>query len=160
MREPADIRQAVIAAAPNLSGIEIHSTVNDLKQLLVPKHQWSECVRQLRDHEQLKFDHLINYLALESAEHIEVILILRASKEGQKLQLRCRLPQSDPSIQSITSVYPGASWFEREMYDLFGIRFPAHPDLRRVLLPPCAGGLVAPLLGKVARLEHRGERSG
>jgi NADH-quinone oxidoreductase subunit C len=49
--------------------------------------------------------------------------------------LRVRLPGSEPSVPTVTSIWPTANWHERESFDLFGIRFQGHPDLRRILLP-------------------------
>ena len=53
----------------------------------------------------------------------------------ERIRLRAFLDESDPSIDSITPVWPGANFYEREVFDLFGIRFADHPDLRRILLP-------------------------
>jgi NADH-quinone oxidoreductase subunit C len=52
-----------------------------------------------------------------------------------RLRLRVRLPGSEPSIASVTGIWPTANWHERESFDLFGIRFQGHPDLRRILMP-------------------------
>jgi NADH-quinone oxidoreductase subunit C len=52
-----------------------------------------------------------------------------------KLRLRVRLTGKDPVVDSLVSLWPGANWLEREVFDLFGIRFTGHPDLRRILLP-------------------------
>jgi NADH-quinone oxidoreductase subunit C len=52
-----------------------------------------------------------------------------------KLRLRTRLSGADPVVDSLVPVWPGAGWMEREIYDLMGIRFNGHPDLRRILLP-------------------------
>jgi NADH-quinone oxidoreductase subunit C len=49
--------------------------------------------------------------------------------------LKTRVPREDARIESVTSLWPGAEWHEREVYDLFGIVFEGHPDLRRILLP-------------------------
>jgi NADH-quinone oxidoreductase subunit C len=51
------------------------------------------------------------------------------------LRLRVRLPGEDPVTESVVAVWPTANWHEREIFDLFGIRFEGHPDLRRILLP-------------------------
>ena len=52
-----------------------------------------------------------------------------------RLRLRVKLAGADPSIQTVTGVWPTAIWHERETFDLFGIRFQGHPDLRRILMP-------------------------
>jgi NADH-quinone oxidoreductase subunit C len=53
----------------------------------------------------------------------------------QTLRLRVWVAGPDPVVDSLTPVYPTANWHEREIYDLFGVRFDGHPDLRRILLP-------------------------
>jgi NADH-quinone oxidoreductase subunit C len=53
----------------------------------------------------------------------------------RKVRLRVRLAGDDPVVDSLVSVWPGANWLEREIFDLFGIQFTGHPDLRRILLP-------------------------
>ncbi len=53
----------------------------------------------------------------------------------QRLRLKCRLPGVNPEIESVTSVWRSANWYERETFDLFGIRFLNHPDLRRIMMP-------------------------
>jgi NADH-quinone oxidoreductase subunit C len=53
----------------------------------------------------------------------------------EKIRLRVRLSGNDPVVDSLVPVWPGANWLEREVFDLFGIRFTGHPDLRRILLP-------------------------
>ncbi len=53
----------------------------------------------------------------------------------EKVRLRVWLGGNDPAVDSLVPVWPGANWLEREIFDLFGIRFLGHPDLRRILLP-------------------------
>jgi NADH-quinone oxidoreductase subunit C len=53
----------------------------------------------------------------------------------ERIRLRAMLNSEDPAIDSITSVWPGANYYEREIFDLFGIRFAGHPNLRRILMP-------------------------
>jgi NADH-quinone oxidoreductase subunit C len=65
----------------------------------------------------------------------EVVYHLHSPESNQRLRLKCRLPGNDPEIDSVTSVWRGANWFERETFDLFGVRFRNHPDLRRIMLP-------------------------
>ena len=65
----------------------------------------------------------------------EVVYHLHSVKRNQRLRLKCRLPGSNPELESVASVWRSANWFERETFDLFGIRFRNHPDLRRIMLP-------------------------
>jgi NADH-quinone oxidoreductase subunit C len=59
---------------------------------------------------------------------------LMSMTHAHRLRLKCRVPEDDPTIASLTAVWPGADWLERETYDLYGIRFLGHPDLRRIYL--------------------------
>jgi NADH-quinone oxidoreductase subunit C len=59
---------------------------------------------------------------------------LRSLKHLHRLRIKCRVPEDDPTIASVTSVWPGANWLERETWDLYGIRFQGHPDMRRIYL--------------------------
>jgi NADH-quinone oxidoreductase subunit C len=65
----------------------------------------------------------------------EVVYHLHAIEPYQRLRLKCRVRGEDPVIESVTSVWRSADWYEREVFDLFGIKFMNHPDLRRILLP-------------------------
>jgi NADH-quinone oxidoreductase subunit C len=65
----------------------------------------------------------------------EVVYHLHSVERKERLRLKCRLPGIDPVIESVTSVWRSANWYERETFDLFGIRFINHPDLRRIMLP-------------------------
>lgn len=53
----------------------------------------------------------------------------------KRLRISARLPEHEPSIHTLISVWPSANWFEREVWDMFGIRFNGHPDLRRIYMP-------------------------
>jgi NADH-quinone oxidoreductase subunit C len=65
----------------------------------------------------------------------EVVYHLHALEHKQRVRLKCRLSGTDPAIESVTSVWRSADWYEREVFDLFGIRFLGHPNLRRIMLP-------------------------
>ena len=65
----------------------------------------------------------------------EVNYHLLSIARSDRLRLKVRLAGNDPTLPSVTSVWPTANWHERENYDLFGIRFEGNPDLRRILMP-------------------------
>ena len=68
-----------------------------------------------------------------SEPRFEVVYHLHSLERNERLRLKCRLPGADPEIDSVTAVWRGANWSEREAFDLFGILFRGHPDLRRIL---------------------------
>jgi NADH-quinone oxidoreductase subunit C len=65
----------------------------------------------------------------------EVVYHLHSIERNQRLRLKCRVRGEDPVIESVTSVWRSADWYEREVFDLFGVKFLNHPDLRRIMLP-------------------------
>ena len=65
----------------------------------------------------------------------EVVYHLHSIARNQRLRLKCRLSGEKPEIESVTSVWRAANWYERETFDLFGVRFLNHPDLKRIMLP-------------------------
>lgn len=88
--------------------------------------------RFLRD--QLGFDLLSCISGVDMLDHLETVYHIRSITRRQLLQLKVRLDHEKPEVDSVVSVWPTANWLEREIYDLFGIRFAGHPDLRRMLL--------------------------
>jgi NADH-quinone oxidoreductase subunit C len=65
----------------------------------------------------------------------EVVYHLHSLERNLRLRLKCRISGTNPEIDSVTSVWRGANWYEREVFDLFGIRFRNHPNLKRILMP-------------------------
>jgi NADH-quinone oxidoreductase subunit C len=65
----------------------------------------------------------------------EVVYHLHSVETGERVRLKCRISGAEPAIDSVTPVWRGADWYEREVFDLFGIKFHGHPDLRRIMMP-------------------------
>jgi NADH-quinone oxidoreductase subunit C len=70
-----------------------------------------------------------------SEPRFEVVYHLHSIQRNLRVRLKCRLAGEKPEIESVTGVWRGANWYEREVWDLFGIRFTGHPDLKRIMLP-------------------------
>ena len=70
-----------------------------------------------------------------SEPRFEVVYHLHSIEHNSRVRLKCRVRGEDPVIDSVTGVWRSADWYEREVFDLFGIRFLGHPDLRRILMP-------------------------
>jgi NADH/F420H2 dehydrogenase subunit C len=88
--------------------------------------------RFLRD--QLGFDMLSCISGVDMLDHLETVYHLRSLTRKQLLQIKVRLDHEKPEVDSVVSVWPTANWLERETYDMYGIKFSGHPDLRRMLL--------------------------
>jgi NADH-quinone oxidoreductase subunit C len=65
----------------------------------------------------------------------EVVYHLLSIPKKERVRLKVRLNSGSPTVESLTSVWPGANFFEREVFDLFGVRFTGHPNLERILMP-------------------------
>jgi NADH-quinone oxidoreductase subunit C len=85
-----------------------------------------------------RFERLSSVTAVDwypAEPRFEVVYHLHSLARNERLRLKCRLAGDAPEIDSVTSVWRGADWYEREVFDLFGIGFREHPDLRRIMLP-------------------------
>ncbi|HJQ97107.1 MAG TPA: NADH-quinone oxidoreductase subunit C [Candidatus Polarisedimenticolaceae bacterium] len=99
----------------------------------VPRESLVEAARALRDQHGYRYYLLAS--ATERADAIEVVHAVRQPRTLDTIFLKVALPKDDLTIDSLVLVWSGAEWNEREVYDLFGVRFVGHPDLRRILLP-------------------------
>jgi NADH-quinone oxidoreductase subunit C len=85
-----------------------------------------------------KFDRLSTVTAVDrfpAEPRFEMVYHLHSVEHKQRIRLKCRVFGADPVIESVTSVWRTANWYEREVFDLFGINFLGHPNLKRILMP-------------------------
>lgn len=109
----------------------------DRKQaiVLVAREKLREIARYCRDDE--KFDYLVDLTAVDwpkRAERFDVVLNLYSFPKNERLRLKAYAGERDP-VPSVVEIWPTANWLERECYDMFGILFEGHPDLKRILMP-------------------------
>jgi len=96
-----------------------------------------DIVRWLHDDPTQRYDYLSDVTAVEHRDYeapIEVVWHLRSLPFRRFLRLKAQIPKNQLEVSSVWSVYKGADWLEREAFDMFGIRFTGHPDLRRILM--------------------------
>jgi NADH-quinone oxidoreductase subunit C len=98
-----------------------------------------EALEWLRDEQAVSFDLLSDLTCSDwpgRSPRYWVTLHLRSSGRGHRVRLKVGLPDADPPrMPSVTGLYPAADWYEREVYDFYGVVFDGHPDLRRIELP-------------------------
>ena len=95
-----------------------------------------EVCRFLKDQQQ--FVRLSGITAVDwlpADPRFEVVYLLHSLNRNQRLRLKCWIAEAEPEIDSVVSVWRTADWYEREVFDLFGVRFRNHPDLTRILMP-------------------------
>lgn len=83
----------------------------------------------------LAFDSLMCLSGCDAHADIQVVYHLHSMRHRHKIVLKVTVPKTEAATRTVTTVWRVADWFERECYDLFGVRFEGHPDLRRILLP-------------------------
>ncbi|MBF8268254.1 MAG: NADH-ubiquinone oxidoreductase chain [Dehalococcoidia bacterium] len=94
-----------------------------------------EVCRFLKDDPQLRFDYLVSVSAVDYIEHFEVVYHLVSIWNNHSLVLKARCRDREaPSVPSVVSLWQGADLQEREVYDLMGIAFQGHPNLKRIML--------------------------
>jgi NADH-quinone oxidoreductase subunit C len=106
--------------------------------IVVPAAGIAQTLRTLRDHPDLRFALLSELTATDywpRDPRFELTYILVSVEHRLRLRVKVKLAGDAPHIDTITPVWPGANWLEREVWDLFGIVFDGHPDLRRLLMP-------------------------
>lgn len=103
--------------------------------LIVPKEKIQDVARFLKANHEYQMDYVSCVTGVDYKEHLEVVyhLYSTAKKEGA-ITLKVRTTPADPHIPSVTPIWRGAEYQEREAYDLVGIHFDGHPDLRRILM--------------------------
>jgi len=103
----------------------------------VAPESWAAIAQALRDEKSLKFDSLqcITGVDLGEDADLEVRYNLHSMEHLHKCEVRILASKEKPEIPTVAEVWKIANWFEREVYDMYGIIFTGHPDLRRMLLP-------------------------
>ena len=94
-----------------------------------------EVAKALRDDENLKFDFLCNLGGTDTGENFEVVYSIASISKKLRLDFKFILPYDQAEVESVQKVWPAANWYEREMWELYGINVKNHGDLRRFLLP-------------------------
>ena len=124
--QPDEIFALITAEFPEAKREEVTNAVIFPKELLLKAAQY------LKSH-LLAFDNLHCITAIDRKEKIELVYALYSIREHRSITLKVYLTYNDLNIMSLTGFWKSANWLEREVYDLFGVVFLDHPELRRIL---------------------------
>lgn len=97
-----------------------------------------EVAQFLRNDPGMDFDYIVHVSSVDwpdDEERFEVVWELYSIRKRHRIRLKTRVPESDCVVDSLTDLWKGADFMEREVFDMMGIRFRNHPDLRRILMP-------------------------
>ncbi len=105
-------------------------------QIEVKKDRIVEIMRFLRDNELGLFNYLVDETAVHwpKTEEFEIVYILYSFAKNERLRVKTRIKEWEP-IESVVGIWTTANWLEREVYDMFGVQYAGHPNLKRILLP-------------------------
>ena len=148
----------VLAALGDRFGSLETSVFRDQTRVVVPEPRSFDALAFLKER---GFDLLVDvscvdYLDYKGARHrYGLVYLLANTATNQRLTVRVFVDDPEPTVRSVVSLWEAANWLEREVWDLFGIRFAGHPDLRRLVMPE---EFTAHPLRKDYPLQGRGER--
>jgi NADH-quinone oxidoreductase subunit C len=131
-----DITRKVKEALPQ-SLLEMYEFRGDLT-LLVRVEDLERVARFVKDDPDLSFDLIIDAAGVDMYRpegRFEVVYNIYSLKNKRYLRLKVRVEEEHAVVPTLTGVWPGANWHERETFDMFGIKFDGHPDLRRFYMP-------------------------
>ncbi len=121
----------------NVRCAECCKPLEDESAVVVPAEKWPEVARTLRNDPDLTFDSLMCLTGYDAGDGKElgVAYNFYSMTKGHSLEIRILVPVENPQIPSVADLWRAADWHEREAFDMFGIEFTGHPDLKRILLP-------------------------
>lgn len=128
-----------ITAMESRFGKERVTTFRNETRVVVPRDEFTSTMRMLKDAR--SFDLLVevtcvDYLNYRDAtDRFGLVYILANTITNERLTVRVMLNEPDLQVDSLVPLWNGANWLEREVFDMFGIEFVGHPDLRRILMP-------------------------
>lgn len=116
--------------------VSTHSDFGDATAVVLRERIVEVCTF-LRDDPELRYDFAMDLTAVDflgEEPRFEVVYHLFSLERKSRVRIKARVPEEDPTIDSVASVWPGMNWYEREAYDMYGIQFRNHPNLTRILM--------------------------
>ena len=106
----------------------------DIPAVMVKPGNIVDVCRIVKEHPGLSFKLLLCLAGVDYKEYFQIVYVLLSLEHEHKLVIKTNVPYDDPHLPSVTSVWRGADWYEREAHDLFGVEFDGHPNLKPLIL--------------------------
>lgn len=128
------VSEALQHARELLTGIALDFHQEDHRLVIqVEPDDLPDAALRLHDDARLSCKYLSHVAAVDNIEYMETIYLLRSMYHPVMVEIKVRLDRKLPVVPTVTHIWTGANWHEREAYDMFGVTFEGHPDLRRLL---------------------------
>jgi len=101
----------------------------------VDHNEWPGLAKSLRDHPDLNFDYLFCLTCIDWKTHLTMVYHLESTQHRHILVVKSKLDRTQPDIETVSGIWRTAEFHEREVYEMFGVKFRNHPDLRLLILP-------------------------
>lgn len=112
----------------------INENNNHLPTMTIKNEFWKACAELIKNDSDFDLNYLRNVSGVDQETHMEVVYHFVSLNSHHEYCFRVKTDREQPSVESVTPIWPTANWNEREIYDLLGIAFPGHPDLRRIMM--------------------------
>jgi NADH-quinone oxidoreductase subunit C len=106
-----------------------------LSTLIIKKEYWDQVAKLFRDHPDLQFSYVQNCAGVDAETHMEVVYHLYSFVHSRRVCFRIKTDRENAAVPTVSHLWQAANWNEREIFDLLGIRFEGHPNLKRILMP-------------------------
>ncbi len=127
--------QAVLVDALGEAAVEVADAAHIKPMVLIRKSDWQDAVQLLKDHPDYLLDYVACMAGTDYPTYLEVVVYVQSTQTEHFVCLKTRTDRPEAEVPSLASIFPGVNWEEREIFDLLGVRFTDHPDLRRIMMP-------------------------
>ena len=103
--------------------------------VIVESHDWKELARNIRTDKELNLDYLFCLTCIDWKTHLTMVYHLSSTVFRHSVVIKSKLDRSAPEIETVSDIWKGAEFYEREVFEMFGVNFLHHPDLRILILP-------------------------
>ncbi|GAB5465000.1 MAG: hypothetical protein Kapaf2KO_04360 [Candidatus Kapaibacteriales bacterium] len=138
MKVPSTPKESILNTIKSVTDIVETYEHRDQFTVTVPKADILAAIKSLKDSPELQFNNLVDITAVDwykEEGRFQVVYILYSIPKKWRVRLKASVELDDCQIDSVTPVFECADWYEREVYDMYGIKFDDHPDMRRFYMP-------------------------